>query len=105
MPNAHTHDMVTLISGAALAPLAYYAVERLTQSGDIARSDTLLFVGAHVASGMLFSPDLDIDSAIDHRWGIFRWIWEPYMWAVPHRSKLLSHGLIIPPLLRIIYFF
>src|SRR5262245_63606263 len=53
----------------------------------------------------MFSPDLDVDSAIDDRWGIFFWIWRPYMWAVPHRSRWLSHGLIIPPLLRLGYFF
>ncbi len=105
MPVAHTHDTITLISGVVLAPLTYYTVEHFTHSADIARIDTILFVGAHVLSGMMFSPDLDIDSAIDNRWGIFRWIWEPYMWAVPHRSRLLSHGLIIPPLLRILYFF
>lgn len=54
---------------------------------------------------MLFSPDLDIDSAVDHRWGVFRWIWEPYMKVVLHHSRLLSHSLIIPPLVRILYFF
>src|ERR1044071_5840961 len=52
----------------------------------------------------MFSPDLDIDSAIDNRWGVLGWIWRPYMWAVPHRSRWLSHGLVIPPLLRLGYF-
>ena len=53
----------------------------------------------------MFSPDLDLDSAIDDRWGIFFWIWRPYMWLVPHRSRLLSHGLVIAPLLRLLYFY
>jgi len=51
----------------------------------------------------MFAPT-SIDSAIDKRWGMFWWIWRPYMWAVPHRSRLLSHGLLIPPLLRLLYF-
>ena len=25
------------------------------------------------------------------------------MWAAPHRSRWLSHGLLIPPLLRLLY--
>ena len=27
------------------------------------------------------------------------------MWLVPHRSRLLSHGLVIAPLLRLLYFY
>ena len=27
------------------------------------------------------------------------------MWAVPHRSRLLSHGLGLAPLLRLLYFY
>lgn len=105
MPGAHTHDTITLISGAVLAPLTYFTLQNLTQSPEAARTDAILLFGAHILSGMMFSPDLDIDSAIDNRWGIFRWIWEPYMWVVPHRSRYLSHGLVLPPLLRILYFF
>jgi uncharacterized metal-binding protein len=50
----------------------------------------------------MFSPDLDIDSAIDNRWGIFYWLWRPYMWLTPHR-RWFSHGLILSPLLRLLY--
>jgi len=53
---------------------------------------------------MLFSPDLDLDSAIDDRWGWFSWIWWLYTWLIPHRH-FWSHGLILPPLLRLAYFF
>jgi uncharacterized metal-binding protein len=73
-------------------------------SPETATVDAALLVSAHLLSGMMFSPDLDIDSAIDNRWGAFGWIWRPYMWVVPHRSRWLSHGLIIPPLLRLGYF-
>src|SRR5215510_8892324 len=105
MPGARTHDVITIISGGVLAPLAFLALLNLDLSKETAALDTGIFVGAHLLSGIMFSPDLDIDSAIDNRWGVFGWIWRPYMWAVPHRSRWLSHGLIIPPLLRLGYFF
>ena len=105
MPGAKTHDKITVATGLALAPLTYLALLSQGPSPATAGVDTALLVGAHLLSGIMFSPDLDIDSAIDNRWGIFYWIWRPYMWAVPHRSRQLSHGLIIPPLLRLFYFF
>lgn len=103
MPNARTHDVITVVTGVALAPLSYGALLAQGQSSTTAGVDTLLFVGAHLLSGIMFSPDLDIDSAIDDRWGIFYWIWRPYMWLTPHR-RWFSHGLILPPLLRLLYF-
>ncbi len=105
MPGARTHDVITVVTGLALVPIGYGWVLQRSQSPAMAAADTALLVGAHLLSGMMFSPDLDIDSAIDRRWGMFYWIWRPYMWAVPHRSPLLSHGLVIPPLLRLLYFF
>ena len=105
MPGAHTHDAITVATGVALAPLAYTTNLALGESADSALRLTALFVGAHLLSGIMFSPDLDLDSAIDNRWGVFYWIWRPYMWAVPHRSRWLSHGLVLPPLLRLFYFF
>jgi uncharacterized metal-binding protein len=66
--------------------------------------NTGLLVGAHLLSGMMFSPDLDLDSAIDDRWGAFHWIWWPYTWLIPHRH-FWSHGLIVAPLLRLVYFY
>lgn len=105
VPGARTHDIITLVSGAALAlPVYGYALERVADDS-AAVVYTLIFVVAHCVSGMLFSPDLDLDSKIDDRWGIFFWIWRPYMWVVPHRSRWLSHGLIIPALLRLVYFY
>ena len=104
MPGARTHDVITIISGSALAPLTYIILISQDIPPGTATLDTAILFGAHLLSGMMFSPDLDIDSAIDNRWGAFGWIWRPYMWAVPHRSRWLSHGLIIPPLLRLGYF-
>ncbi len=105
MPGARTHDLVTVATAGALAPLVYVALQRQNLSVDTIALDIGLVMGAHLLSGIMFSPDLDIDSAIDNRWGPFFWIWRPYMWVVPHRSRLLSHGLLIPPVLRLTYFF
>jgi uncharacterized metal-binding protein len=87
-----------------MAPISYTLLLNNTGSPDVALNETALLVGAHLLSGIMFSPDLDIDSSIDNRWGIFYWIWRPYMWAVPHR-RWVSHGLVISPVLRLIYFF
>jgi uncharacterized metal-binding protein len=95
--------VITVVSGGLLAPVAYLTFLGQELSAETSRLDTGLLFGAHLLSGIMFSPDLDIDSAIDNRWGVFFWIWRPYMWAVPHRSRWLSHGLIIPPLLRLGY--
>lgn len=92
------------MTGLAFAPLVYAALISQNYPPKVALVDTTLLTGAHLLSGILFSPDLDIDSAIDNRWGIFWWIWRPYMWVVPHRSRWFSHGLIFPPLFRLLYF-
>ncbi len=105
VPGAHTHDLVTVATAGALAPLTYVALQGQGLAHNPLALDIGVVVGAHLLSGIMFSPDLDIDSAIDNRWGPFFWIWRPYMWAVPHRNRLLSHGLLIPPILRLIYFF
>jgi uncharacterized metal-binding protein len=105
MPGARAHDLITVVTGVTLAPLTY---SLLTQSGvapNVAFANTGVLVGAHLLSGIMFSPDLDLDSRIDDRWGIFFWIWRPYMWFVPHRHRLLSHGLVISQLLRLLYFY
>ncbi len=105
MPDARTHDLITVATGAALAPLAYgYFEGPLQRPHADAVSLTLWLVGAHIVSGVLFSPDLDLDSAIDDRWGIFYWIWRPYMWAVPHRH-FWSHSFVFAPLMRLAYFY
>jgi uncharacterized metal-binding protein len=105
MPGARTHDAITVITGLALAPVSYPALLGMTLPPEAATRNTAILVAAHLVSGIMFSPDLDLDSAIDDRWGIFFWIWRPYMWLVPHRHRLLSHGLVIAPLLRLLYFY
>ena len=104
MPNARTHDLITLATGVALVPLTYSTLAGYGLSYDQSIDATIALVGAHVLSGIMFSPDLDLDSEIDNRWGVFFWIWRPYMRVVPHRHAW-SHGLIFPPLLRLFYFY
>jgi uncharacterized metal-binding protein len=105
MPDARTHDLITLVTGAAMGPLTYgYLSGAMQFDHATAMTGTLWLVGSHVVSGVMFSPDLDLDSAIDDRWGILFWIWRPYMWAIPHRH-FWSHSLVFAPLLRLAYFY
>ena len=105
MPGARAHDLITIVTGVALAPLTYSVLGQSSAAPDVALANTGVLVGSHLLSGIMFSPDLDLDSRIDDRWGIFFWIWRPYMWFVPHRHRLLSHGLVISQLLRLFYFY
>ncbi|MFV9507842.1 MAG: metal-binding protein [Oscillochloridaceae bacterium umkhey_bin13] len=105
MPDARTHDLITVATGIVMVPFSYgYFSEAMLLDHSEAMNLTLWLVGAHLISGILFSPDLDIDSAIDNRWGIFYWIWRPYMRIIPHRH-FWSHSLIFAPLLRLAYFY
>jgi uncharacterized metal-binding protein len=105
MPNARTHDKITVATGLLLTPLCYALLTSAAVDPAARLAGTALYASAHMVSGMLFSPDLDVDSAIDNRWGIYYWIWRPYMWLVPHRHRILSHGLVISALLRMLYFY
>ena len=60
-------------------------------------------VVATVFSGLMLSPDLDLESGPYHRWGPLRYLWWPYKSVIPHRSPL-SHSLVVGPTLRIVYF-
>jgi uncharacterized metal-binding protein len=105
MPDARTHDLITYATAAALVPLAQVAQMSLLSVHPLdARPNTAWLAIAHIISGVMFSPDLDLDSAIDDRWGVLFWIWRPYMWVVPHRSSW-SHSLVFAPLLRLAYFY
>ncbi len=104
MPDARTHDLITYATAVALAPLAQVAqVGMLGARPADAWPNAAWLAVAHILSGVMFSPDLDLDSAIDNRWGALFWIWRPYMWLVPHRSAW-SHSLVFAPLLRLAYF-
>lgn len=110
MASFRGHDNVTIYSACLLGPICYWTVERLPGvmlNGDVALSPfatTLLVVGAYLFSGLLLSNDLDIASRIYRRWGPFRLLWYPYQRLMPHRS-FWSHGIIIGPLLRVLYLY
>lgn len=104
MPNTPVHDFLTIASGIVLAPGIYGVLYEANVANQTAVVITTLILTAHVVSGVLFSPDLDLDSRIHKRWGMFFYIWLPYKWIIPHRH-FWSHGLVLPPLLRLGYFF
>jgi uncharacterized metal-binding protein len=53
--------------------------------------------------GLMFGPDLDIQSRQYTRWGPLRFIWLPYKVAFRHRSRW-SHGIVFGTLIRVVYF-
>jgi uncharacterized metal-binding protein len=95
MPSGRTHDTVTL---TLMPPLFVAGTWGL--GGDPLQV-AVLVLGFGWGS-LYLSPDLDTKSRPFYRWGLFRFIWWPYQWMIPHRNSL-SHGLFIGPLLRLIY--
>ncbi|MGA7732930.1 MAG: metal-binding protein [Chloroflexia bacterium] len=98
MPNGPTHDFITVVSAAAIAPLVLN-----TALPDNNPTNSVVLLGSYLASGLLFSPDLDLRSAPYRRWRMLRFVWLPYQKLVPHRSWI-SHSFFFGPLLRILYF-
>ena len=94
MPSGRTHDRITLWGLPFVAGISYGQ----TQSSNL----TLILSGAFLFSGLMFGPDLDLNSVQYKRWGYLRWIWIPYQKTLRHRS-LLSHGPILGTTLRLIY--
>src|SRR6201989_3113681 len=95
MPSGKTHDLVTL----ALAAPTFAAAWGLTGSLTLSAAAT----AAMVFGGLMFGPDLDIQSRQYTRWGVFRFIWLPYKWMFRHRSRW-SHGIIFGTFIRVVYF-
>lgn len=95
MPSGKTHDTITFI----LAAPTFLAAWGLT--GNAALSG--LATGAMLFGGLMFGPDLDIQSRQYTRWGVFRFIWWPYKVMFRHRSRW-SHGIIFGTLIRVVYF-
>lgn len=95
MPNARAHDTITY----ALIPFTYLGAELYW--GD--HTTSIIATVAMLFSGLMFGPDLDLDSKPYRRWGPLRFLWKPYQAALPHRSKL-SHGPVLGTVIRVIYF-
>jgi len=98
MPNARTHDLITIVTAAVAVPVAL--ASSLPQVGP---TTTFVLVGTYLASGLVFSPDLDLHSTPYRRWGPLRFIWIPYQKMISHRSWV-SHSLVFGPLIRVFYF-
>jgi uncharacterized metal-binding protein len=98
MPSGKVHDKLTIIGAVAAIPVWLAFAPR---PWDWTAGATL--VGATLFSGLMLSPDLDLNSSIYHRWGPFKFLWWPYQKAIPHRSRL-SHSLLLGPALRLAYF-
>ena len=102
MPLARTHDLIGGIAALIVFPASTLLIQRYSLVGvETALRDGAIITGAHVFGTFLLSPDLDTDSAIDNRWGIFKAIWLPYTLVVPHRAIWSHSGL--SGLLRVLY--
>jgi uncharacterized metal-binding protein len=95
MPSGKTHDLITLLLAAPTAAVTYY----------FARDWALVAVAtaAMVFGGLMFGPDLDIQSRQYTRWGPLRFLWWPYKVALRHRSRW-SHSIMLGTLIRVVYF-
>ena len=96
MPNAPTHDFLTLVTAAG-ANGAYFS--RAPHPDPLLAA---LFTGAYLFAGYACAGDLDLNSREYRRWGLLRGLWWPYRTLVPHRSWV-SHGLIAGGVIRAAY--
>ncbi len=95
MPSGKTHDAITVL----LAVPTFVAAWGVTGSLLLAGVTT----GAMLFGGLMFGPDLDIQSRQYTRWGVFRFLWWPYKVMFRHRSRW-SHGILFGTLIRVVYF-
>src|ERR687895_963508 len=95
MPSGRTHDLITFV----LTPPTFLAAWAAAGSLKLAAVVTC----ATLFGGLMFGPDLDIQSRQYTRWGVFRFLWFPYKAAFRHRSRW-SHGIIFGTLIRVVYF-
>lgn len=98
MPSGKVHDQITIIAAAAITPVWYFFTPP-----PVNPTVGLTLIAATLFSGLMLSPDLDLNSSIYSRWGPFRYLWWPYQKAIPHRSNF-SHSYILGTTLRVVYF-
>ncbi len=96
MPNAQTHDIITVVSATG-ANVAYFQAMQSPKP-----SLAVLFTATYLFAGYACAGDLDLDSKEYRRWGPLRVLWWPYRKLVPHRSWI-SHGLVLGGLVRLCY--
>ena len=95
MPSGKTHDAITWLAAVPAAVAAWLV------TGSVLL--TAVVTGATLFGGLMFGPDLDIQSRQYTRWGPLRFIWWPYKVVFRHRSRL-THGIILGTLIRVLYF-
>jgi len=95
MPSSRTHDAVTFILSVPTFLIGYFLTRDITCSAVLTAS--MLF------GGLMFGPDLDLQSAQYTRWGPLRFLWWPYKTFFKHRSRF-THGLIWGTAIRVVYF-
>lgn len=95
MPSGRTHDAITIVLAAPTFALAWGVTRSLALA--------CVATAAMLFGGLMFGPDLDIQSKQYTRWGVFRFIWLPYKVIFRHRSRW-SHGILFGTLIRVIYF-
>lgn len=93
MPNYKTHDLACYTTAPILsvASLAY-----------LQPKESLLFGAGVIITNHFLSPDLDIDSIMNRRWGILSFLWIPYKNVFHHRS-FWTHSSIISATIRLLY--
>src|ERR687894_833391 len=95
MPSGKTHDAITWLAAVPAAVAAWLVTESVLL--------TEVVTGATLFGGLMFGPDLDIQSRQYTRWGPFRFIWWPYKVVFRHRSRW-THGIVFGTLIRVVYF-
>ncbi|EKE02286.1 MAG: hypothetical protein ACD_20C00402G0016 [uncultured bacterium] len=95
MPSGKMHDNITFLSIIPVFLTGSYVLK-------LGPEQVYALTFAAVFSQLMFGPDLDVQSKQYKRWGIFRWIWIPYMKLFAHRSRF-THGLVFGPIFRFVY--
>ena len=92
MPSGKVHDRITVVAAAVSAPAWATAAWASPGISPAAKDWTVgaALVVSLLFSGLLLSPDLDLDSSIYKRWGPFRFIWWPYQKLMPHPVFLVA---------------
>jgi uncharacterized metal-binding protein len=95
MPSGKTHDAITMLLAVPTLVVAWGV------TGSVALAAVVTV--ATLFGGLMFGPDLDIQSRQYARWGLFRFLWLPYRAMFRHRSRW-SHGILFGTLIRVVYF-
>lgn len=93
MPNYQTHDRIALYTTPIIVGVAFFFLYPL---------HAILLGIFFLLANRYLSPDLDIDSIQNRRWGLFSFVWYPYRAIIHHRS-ILSHSGLLSATLRILY--